>query len=382
MKNKKVFLIRNIAPDKYGGGETYQIKLGLILKNNGFEPYILTASKGLLRESRSCGIKAIKTPYLRQQNWSGWRNLLLPLYCIELFRLRTWYRRVLRKYKPEVINIQSRDEWLTVTKIAKKMRIRVLWTDHMDFRSWVLQNVGVWYKNVIGKKVLRVARQADYIIMISDYERKYLDDITKKHILNNVLVIKNGVSDKYEEYKNVKVQNNSICYVGRIVDYKGIKELLEAFLAVKQKIPDAILNMFGDEESRYSNNYTKNDGIIFHGRTSEPLKAIAKNEVFVLPSYREGLSLSLLDAAMMKKRIIASDVDGNPEVIINNKTGLLVPVKNVDKLAEAMIYMLENKKDAEKMAENARKYYEKNFDFDKIFMKKMMPLYNVKKEEE
>ena len=43
--------------------------------------------------------------------------------------------------------------------------------------------------------------------------------------------------------------------------------------------------------------------------------------------------------------------------------------------------MLENKKDAERMAENARRLYERDFDFEKIFKKKMLPLYNVKKEE-
>ena len=47
-----------------------------------------------------------------------------------------------------------------------------------------------------------------------------------------------------------------------------------------------------------------------------------------------------------------------------------------------MIYMLKNKKEADKMAKNARKYYEENFDFDKIFEEKMLPLYNNEKEEE
>ena len=102
--------------------------------------------------------------------------------------------------------------------------------------------------------------------------------------------------------------------------------------------------------------------------------------MFVLPSYREGLSLSLLDAAMMRKKIIASDIGGNPEVVINGKTGLLVSAKNAQRLAEAMIWMLENKKEATEMAKNARQFYEKNFDFEKIFKEKMLPLYNKEKE--
>ena len=68
-------------------------------------------------------------------------------------------------------------------------------------------------------------------------------------------------------------------------------------------------------------------------------------------------------------------------MVKNGETGLLVPAKNTRKLAEAMIYMLENKEDADRMAKNARKYYEENFNFDKIFKEKMLPLYNNQKEE-
>ena len=120
----------------------------------------------------------------------------------------------------------------------------------------------------------------------------------------------------------------------------------------------------------------------FYGKTDEPLVKMAENEIFVLPSYREGLSLSLLDAAMMRKEIVVSDVDGNPEVVINKRTGILVPAKNAKKLSEAIIYLLKEKGQAEDMARNARKLYEENYNFDKIFEEKMLPLYNNIKEED
>ncbi|MDO5478786.1 MAG: TIR domain-containing protein, partial [Clostridia bacterium] len=61
------------------------------------------------------------------------------------------------------------------------------------------------------------------------------------------------------------------------------------------------------------------------------------------------------------KKIIASDVDGNPEIVINKKTGILVPARDAKKLAEAMTWMLENEQEAKRMAQNVRKYYEENF---------------------
>ena len=158
-----------------------------------------------------------------------------------------------------------------------------------------------------------------------------------------------------------------------------LHEVKESQLAeiVNEKYADATLNIYGDGEDleKYKELASKNKKIHFYGRTDQPLKAMAENEIFVLPSYREGLSLSLLDAAMMGKKIIASDVDGNPEVVIDKKTGLLVPVKNVERLAEAMVWILEHQKEAGTMAKNARKKYEEEFDFEKIFKEKMLPLY-------
>ena len=381
MNKKKVFLIRNVAPEMYGGGEAYQIELGLSLRKNGFEPYIITASRGLLEEAKKKGIKTIKSPYLHRQNWSGWRNVLFPIYFYKITRLNKWYEHVFGEYKPDVVNIQSRDDWIAATTAAEKKGIKVLWTDHMDFRSWVLQNIEIWYKNWIGKWVLKKAKYANNIIMISDYERQSFEKMVKPRKFDNLLTIKNGAVDKNENYAGVKPLRKSFLYLGRIVDYKGIGELIKAFKRVVRRHPEVRLNIYGDGElKRFKVISGDCDAIRFYGRTDEPLKALAENEIFVLPSYREGLSLSLLDAAMMGKKIIASNVDGNPEVVVDSKTGLLVPAKNVDKLAEAMMWMLEHEKEADKMAKNARELYKEQFDFKKIFEEKMLPLYNNEKE--
>ena len=380
---KTVFLIRGIGPEEYGGGEMYQIKLGTTLSSWGFEVFIVTSSEKLLKEAKRERIKTIRLPYCRCQNWSGWRNLLLPLYCLNIIRLRKWYKKVFKKMKPDIVNIQSRDDWIAATGIAKKMGAKVLWTDHADFRSWVLINIDVRYKNWIGKWVLRCAKKADKIIMVSDFERNSFERMVKPRKYKNLITVKNGVVDECKKFKKIKYKIGDFCYVGRIIDYKGIGELIEAFKKVNMEYPDTSLNIYGDGEDfeRYKALAKENKKIYFHGRTNEPLKVLAESEIFVLPSYREGLSLSLLDAAMMEKQIIASDVDGNPEVVINKKTGLLVPVKDINKLAEAMIYMLENKKEASEMAKNVRQYYKDSFDFDKIFKEKMLLLYNSKEEE-
>lgn len=381
--NKKVFLVRNVASGKYGGGEAYQLKLAEELKNNGFLPIIVTNSEELLKGAKKSGFETLVPPYCERQNWSGWRNILLPMYWIYQKKLGRWYRKAIRQHNPRVINIQSRDDWIAATLAAKKCNVRILWTDHADFRNWVLWNVNDRFKNMIGKRIIKLSMYTKRVIFVSknvEFETKKM--IAPKKIMNSV-AIENGVDDLLYEYKEVRVARNSFVFIGRAVKEKGIKELIDAFRIVEKETPGAVLNIYGDGEDleKYWKMTEDDKKIHFYGQTAEPLKALAENEVFVLPSYREGLSLSLLDAAMMGKKIIASDVDGNPEVVINKKTGLLVPAKNVEKLAEAMMYMLENKKEAAEMAKSAREHYKENFDFEKIFKEMMLPLYNIEKEE-
>ena len=83
---------------------------------------------------------------------------------------------------------------------------------------------------------------------------------------------------------------------------------------------------------------------------------------------------------MMKKVIIVSNVDGNPEVIIDKKTGLLVPPKDIKSLERAMRELLKNPDLRKTLSENARDFYETNFNFSKIFEEKMLPLYNNTKD--
>lgn len=379
MSKKNVFLIRNVWPQMYGGGETYQLELAKQLKKHGFNPIIVSSSIRLIDEARKVGYLAIMAPFLTKQNYSGWKNVFLPVYYFKILNLRGWYKKIFMKYRPSVINVQSRDEWLAATRAAKKMGIRVLWTDHMDFRSWVLKNVNVWYKGWIGKWVLKCARLADTIITISDYERKWLEKTTSNRSLKNVITIKNGVLDEFGKYEKIQPKKHSFCYVGRVVDYKGVGDLINAFKMVRAENTDASLNIYGDGDIDEFGAFATN-GVSFYGYTDAPLRAIAENDVFVLPSHREGLSLSLLDAAMMGKKIIVSDVGGNPEVIKNMETGLSVPAKNELRLAEAMTWMLDNPMEAEKMAKKVRKFYEENYDLTKIFEEKMLPLYNEEKE--
>ena len=376
MTNKTVLLIRNITPDNYGGAEKYQLELSKLMCQHNLSPIIISSSKKLREDANKSHIKNLKAPYFRIQNWGGIRRIFLPIYIIWQIRLYFWYKKVIRRYKPIAIQLQSRDDLIAGTLAAKKMGVRSIWTDHSDLRKVVWLNIDQG-KNPIGRYILKLAKYPYRITTVSNHEHAAVQKLIAPAKLTNFIVVQNGVIDtKIKE----KVVPNSICYVGRITKEKGVGELLNAFCQVSNHFPQATLDLYGNgpELEYYKTCIKDNRHIKFHGYADDPLLEIARHKIFVLPSYHEGLSLSLLEASMLSKAIIATNIDGNSEIVINNKTGLLVPVKDTRSLADAIIELLNNPKKAEKLAKNARKLYEEQYNFEKIFVNQILPLYMVK----
>lgn len=374
-----IFLIRNIIPDQYGGAETYQLKLAKILQSEGYNPIILSSSKKLLTDSKKQNIQSIKAPYLKNQNWSSWRNLLLPVYFIWQCRLYFWYKKIFREYQPTAVNIQSRDDWIAVTLAAKKLNIRnICWTDHIDFRTWVFQNVRQKFKNPIGKYILKLSKIPKKIIMISDFEYNFACKnifLTKP---KNLIVVKNGAIDEKEQFQNIQPEFQSFCYVGRLVNYKGIQELITAFKNVSPNFPDAKLFIYGDgnknDISFYKDLAKGQRNIHFCGYTNNPLQAIAQAETFILPSYYEGMSLSLLDALMMQKTIITTKIDGNSE-IIDDQSGILIKPKSTEDLSKAITTVLQDSNKSKQLARNGRQKFEQEFNFLNTVKQKLIPIF-------
>ena len=204
MREKTVFLVRNVAEDKFGGGEIYQLFLARELKRNGFSPIILTNSRQLLAEAKKEDIETLRPPYIGRQDWSGWRNVLLPIYGVKQLKLKKWYKAVFKEYKPTVVNIQSRDEWIAATMAAKELGIKILWTDHADFKNWVLWNVNSRLKNAIGKKIIKMSKYAEKVIFVSKNIESETRAMIAPKVLANSIIIRNGVNDSFDKYKNIK----------------------------------------------------------------------------------------------------------------------------------------------------------------------------------
>jgi Glycosyltransferase len=136
--------------------------------------------------------------------------------------------------------------------------------------------------------------------------------------------------------------------IGRLADQKGQIYLIEAFKKVKDRFKDVKLVIIGEGELRNTiENKIKELGlendVILTGYQTNPYKYLKNSKIFVLSSIFEGFGNVIIEAMHFGLPVISYECPGGPKEIIKNEFGVLVPPKDVDALANAMIEMLENK---------------------------------------
>ncbi len=153
--------------------------------------------------------------------------------------------------------------------------------------------------------------------------------------------------DEIKKSYGITKNNIVIGFVGRIVRDKGIIELYDAWQSLKKKYN---INLFiiGQEEEKdpvppnYIKSLKKDSRVIFTGRVSDPMPYYAAMDILILPTYREGFPVTLLEAAAMEIPVVATNVDGCPEAVADGVTGLLIPPRDSQALALAIEKLIIN----------------------------------------
>ena len=165
----------------------------------------------------------------------------------------------------------------------------------------------------------------------------------------------------------------SFLLVARLLKDKGIVEYVEAAKLVKQKYPQAEFHLVGwiDEnpatiDQSQLDEWVSSNVIQYWGKLEDVRPAIAESSVYVLPSYREGTSRSVLEAMSMGRPIITTDAPGCRETVIQGKNGYLVPVKSINELANSMFSFIQDSSLIEKMGRASRAIAEEKYDVKKV----------------
>lgn len=200
------------------------------------------------------------------------------------------------------------------------------------------------------------------------------EEFQKRRIIpSDKQLILNGAGINLEDYALEPYPENEkihFLYLGRIMKEKGIDELFAAARRLHSENSNFVLDLVGFFEDEYKEQaeQLEKDGIaVFHGFQEEPRPFYAMADCVVLPSYHEGMSNVLLEAAATGRPVITSDIPGCREAVEQNVSGFLVKAKNSDSLYRAMRQMTEMSRESRAaMGAAGRKKMELEFDKKKI----------------
>lgn len=282
-----------------------------------------------------------------------------------------------KKVKPDIVHLITIKPYLYGGIISRIIGVRCLIS--------AVSGLGTLFvKKDFKSKFLRLLIYPLYKIAFNHSNQKVIlqnkDDL---NLLNNWGVLNlskikllNGSGVQLENFKNFNEPKGitTICLAARLLRDKGIFEYISAAKLLKERGIKARFLLAGDLDENNPTGLSlndldklKNDNYVeFIGYHQDIPSLYEKSHIICLPSYREGFPKSLIEAAAAKRAVVTTDVPGCRDAIIPNKTGLLVPVRDFKKLADALQWLIENPEKRIAMGAAGRKLAEEEYPVEKI----------------
>ena len=299
-------------------------------------------------------------------------NLYLFEYPRHLYypsSLSTIYKIVkqINVFKPNIVHFQIPNLLLClILPLLKKYPLVVTFHD-------VKPHVGE--VSLLLEFMLRCARKSSDQIIV--HGEKLKEQMIKEYNLpsEKVHAIPIGEHEvapfkKYER-KDLKEDENLILFFGRIGKYKGLEYLIKAEPLITKEVPDAkiIIAGTGEDFEKYENMMVNRDNFIVYNYRipyKEGAELFQRCSIVALPYIEASQSGVIPTAYGFKKPVVVTDVGSIPEIVDDGITGLIVPPRNPEALAEAIVKLLKDEKLRKQIGENAYKKLKTDLSWDKI----------------
>ncbi|MDC0086565.1 glycosyltransferase family 4 protein [Polaribacter sp.] len=334
------------------------------INTNGYEVIgISSEGKELIEVSESEAIRTIELNMTRTISPIQDLKAVIKLY------------KFLKKEKPYIVH--------THTPKAGIVGMLASYLAGVPIRLHTVAGLPLMETRGVKRFVLNFVEKLTYKCSTKVYPNSYgLKKIILKHRFtseNKLKVIgngsSNGIDTSYFNPELFSIEENAVLktnlgikktdfvfiFVGRIVSDKGINELVEAFdkiSLVEENIKLLLVGPFEDEldplQKKTKLLINNNDKIISVGYQNDVRLYFSISNCLVFPSYREGFPNVVMQAGAMKLPSIVSDINGCNEIIENNINGLVIKVKSVDAIYNAMINLTSDKPLFNKLRLNSR----------------------------
>ena len=200
-------------------------------------------------------------------------------------------------------------------------------------------NFSEYYHNqcpkVLQKLIISVLKKADLVLVVAPHLQEEFGALlgeAKVQLFENTILIPENNKENYE--------GKDLLFLGRLCTQKGVRELLDTVIELKEEYPRLQLYLGGvweePELKKMADKYPEFIHQLGWIGGKEKEKMLKKCNIFILPTYFEGMPISLLEAMSYGCACIASEVGGIPKVMAHNQEGLLIKPKSKESLREAL----------------------------------------------
>jgi glycosyltransferase involved in cell wall biosynthesis len=277
-------------------------------------------------------------------------NKFNPLIIIQILKL-------IRKLNPDIIHTHLFQPRVYGTIAHMFYRRSVLVTQKHSIVNPKKHNIFIFFEMVsirLNKKVIAISESVRNSLI--KYE---LIPRSKIYVLTNCIDYQSF--NKSADLNSRRDKNEIIIgTVGRLEKVKGINFLLFAIKIILAKFPSIKLEIIGDgsqtsELKEIAKKLGISNSVEFLGKFTDVIPFYKRMDIFVLASLNEGFGIVLLEAMAMGIPVVATNVNGIKEVVVNGESGILVPPKNPEAIANAVIKIIENSELAEKLVNEGLK---------------------------
>ncbi len=227
------------------------------------------------------------------------------------------------------------------------------------WKSWSKQEKISNVSGILGPIIEKlIARLSVTFHTVSEQSKQ--DMQSSLGIKKKIIIIPNGIDLKQYDIQN-KETENQVIFIGRLVFYKNVETILEAFAKVVQKIPNSTLVIVGDgplkpsleqkAESLKISNKIKFTGNI---PDSEKIDLLSRSRVLLNPSLVEGFGIVVLEAFACRKPVLVSDTKPLSDLVTNSTDGFIIPSHDTDAWAGKIIQLLSNPELCDTMGKKGR----------------------------
>jgi len=341
-----------------GGISSHVLSLAKGFKKRGHNVYIASSGGELLTRFVQEGITYFPIPIKTKSELS-------PKIMISMCKLSS----LIKEKKIDIIHSHSRTTQVLGCLLSRNSAVVHLSTCHGFFKTRLSRRLFPCW----GRRIIAISKEVrEHLIRDFKVEEK------------RISLIPNGVDcEKFfntnpgsgtEMRKRIGLGNGPIIgIIARLSDVKGHIYLIQAMASVLEKAPGAKLLIVGEGKMKknlmdLSETLQIEKNVVFLPSVAETTDVLSVMDIFVLPSLKEGLGLSLMEAMAAGRAVIGSDIGGIRSLLKDRDNGLLVRPADKSGLASAMIELLNNPGLRLFLGNNARVFIKHNFSQERMLL--------------